>query len=76
MLFVNNELCEIENKMNQGIETWLKQNINNIMTHSHPPITGIVKDCKYCQMFGNVFENGPIKMEKNHLRMNKDVNTK
>jgi len=33
------------------------------MKHNHPPVYGVVQSCEYCQKCGNVFDNGPFKLD-------------
>ena len=40
-------------------------NSDNPITHNHKPCFGLVKDCIYCQKFGNFFEKGPVKYDPN-----------
>ena len=35
---------------------------NKIM-HNHKPCYGLVKNCLYCQQYGNFFEKGPVKYD-------------
>ena len=30
------------------------------LKHTHPPVSGVVQECLYCRMHGNVFENGVV----------------
>lgn len=36
--------------------------------HTHPPVTGLVEDCDYCKLYGNVFLNGPMKVDESKLQ--------
>jgi hypothetical protein len=48
----------------ESLEEVLKRYEKHVYTklstiqHTHPPIRGIQKNCLYCQVHGNVFENG------------------
>lgn len=39
----------------------------NPIKHNHPPVSGIVPNCEYCKMNGNVFINGPIQLDSYKL---------
>jgi hypothetical protein len=54
-------LNNIEKNIDYEIEKWFTKNLKNILKHNHPPLQGIVRGCKYCEMFGNVFQHGSIK---------------
>tara|TARA_Y100000816_G_C26098456_1_gene581713 strand:+ start:490 stop:714 length:225 start_codon:yes stop_codon:yes gene_type:complete len=43
-----------KNIWNVAYELYIKDSLK----HNHLPCKGIVKGCAYCQMFGNVFDNG------------------
>jgi hypothetical protein len=36
--------------------------------HNHPPVKGLVNDCEYCQIYGNVFSDGPFKVDETKLK--------
>lgn len=46
-----------------------KMNIENLH-HNHKPCLGIVKNCEYCQLFGNIFEHGSVKYDENIFDIN------
>lgn len=46
-------------------EKHIYDNIKNQLSHNHVPVTGIVQNCNYCKIFGNVFANGPIRSTEN-----------
>lgn len=46
-------------------EQYIADNIKSQLTHNHVPITGLVENCNYCKLFGNVFTSGPISSKEN-----------
>lgn len=66
-------------KVEQNIKMLLDQQFENIINqtksspvHNHLPISGLVDGCEYCALYGNIFEDGPVKLDdlpeiKNHL---------
>jgi len=41
---------------------------HQFMKHNHLPLKGLHQSCSYCQMFGNVFENGIISKENLNMQ--------
>ena len=61
-------LIKIMNNIKDEIvrfEQYIADNIKSQLTHNHVPVTGLVKNCNYCKLFGNVFTNGPISSKEN-----------
>ena len=51
---INNYETELLNNFKSTI---LQNEIQNKqLKHNHQPVKGIVPDCYYCQMYGNIFE--------------------
>ena len=48
------------NKLQQMINS--KINIKSIAKHNHPPMTGLLDTCAYCNLHGNVFLKGAIQI--------------
>jgi hypothetical protein len=61
----------IKMTLEKHFDTFSNEN-ESIPVHNHLPICGIVSGCEYCELYGNIFESGPMKLEslheiKNHL---------
>lgn len=56
-------------------EQYITDNIRSQLIHNHVPVTGLVENCNYCKLFGNVFLNGPITSTENSTYKNHIVYT-
>jgi hypothetical protein len=52
-----------------GIKTLLNNYLQQFdalhtrLKHSHPPMDITVDDCIYCQVYGNILTNGPVRAD-------------
>lgn len=64
---------EIENNINKIHQHFLNtlskhfgemsNHSDEILVHNHLPICGYVIGCDYCEKYGNILANGPVKVE-------------
>lgn len=60
----------IEKRLEHKIENECKNIIstNLPIKHNHPPMTGIIPNCRYCQLYGNILEHGEVPIENTDLK--------
>lgn len=51
-------ITNYENELLNNLKSTILQNEirNKQLKHNHQPVKGVVPNCYYCQMYGNIFE--------------------
>lgn len=62
-----------ENEFKTSFTNVIDLHLNNIekdktiICHNHPPLFGIVSNCEYCKVYGNILENGQIGIQQTDI---------
>ena len=66
----------IENSLKERIEADIQiigkkqDEPNSTLKHNHPPQIGLIPNCKYCEIYGNILEFGEVCLNETELKDN------